>query len=204
MPADAAGNTQNLHRCVIFKGDKVPDKPFSSFDSDDPENLWNYLDNARKTGSDVIAVPHNGNVSNGLMFDSKTLSGKPLTKEYAVQRMNNEPLTEMMQGKGQSETHPRLSPNDEFANFELFEFLLGSSTKSKFKTGSYVRQAYGKGQELQATLGVNPFKYGLEGGTDYHSGISSNEENNYPGSHGAQDNLEKDYKSILFEKNVMT
>lgn len=196
-PNSAEKNSQNLHRCVIFKGDKVPDKPFSSFDSDDPENLWTYLENARNTGSDVLAVPHNGNISNGLMFDTKTLSGKPLTKEYAERRMNNEPLTEMNQGKGTSETHPTLSTTDEFANYEIFETLLSSTTTAKFQTGSYIRQAYGKGQELQATLGINPFKYGLEGGSDYHSGISSTEENNYPGSHGSQDELEKNYAAIL-------
>lgn len=196
-PVNSNKKAQNLHRCVIFKGDKVPAIPFSAFDSDDPENLWTYLENARKTGSDVLAVPHNGNISNGLMFDSKTLSGKPLTKEYAERRMNNEPLTEIMQGKGQSETRPELSPNDEFANFELFETLLSSTTISKYKTGGYVRQAYGAGQEFQAKLGINPFKYGLEGGTDYHSGVSSAEENNYPGSHGSQDELEKNYKAIL-------
>lgn len=188
---------QNLHRCVIFKGNKVPNMPYSCFESLDPEDLWTYLENARKTGSDVLAVPHNGNVSNGRMFDTKTLSGKPLTREYAERRMANEPLTEMNQGKGQSETHPELSPNDEFANYELFELLLASSIKAKYKTGSYIRQAYGKGQELQATLGVNPFKVGVEGGTDYHSGISSTEENNYPGSHASLDLMEKNYKAIL-------
>ena len=188
---------QNLHRCVIFKGNKVPNMPYSCFESLDPEDLWTYLENARKTGSDVLAVPHNGNVSNGRMFDSKTLSGKPLTREYAERRMANEPLTEMNQGKGQSETHPELSPNDEFANYELYELLLASSIKAKYQTGSYIRQAYGKGQELQATLGVNPFKVGVEGGTDYHSGISSTEENNYPGSHASLDLMEKNYKAIL-------
>lgn len=197
MPADVNKHSQNLHRCVIFKGDKVPDKPFSSFDSNDPEALWTYLENARETGSDVIAVPHNGNISNGLMFDTKTLKGTPLTKEYADRRMSNEPLAEINQGKGTSETRPELSPDDEFANYEIFEFLLGSPTKAKYKTGSYIRQAYGMGQELQAKLGSNPFKYGLEGGTDYHSGFSSTEENSYPGSHGSQDNLEKNYATIL-------
>ena len=196
-PLSSSKGQQNLHRCVIFKGDKVPAMPFSCFESLDPEDLWTYLENARKTGSDVLAVPHNGNVSNGIMFDTKTLSGKPLTKEYAERRMANEPLTEMEQGKGQSETRPELSPNDEFANYELWELLLASSIKGKYKTGSYVRQAYGKGQELQATLGINPFKYGLEGGTDFHSGISSTEENNYAGSHATLDILEKDFKSIL-------
>jgi hypothetical protein len=196
-PNDKNSHSQNLHRCVIFKGDKVPALPFSSFDSQDPEDLWSYLENARKTGSDVLAVPHNGNVSNGLMFETKTFTGKPLTKEYADKRMNNEPLTEVNQGKGTSDTHPLLSPNDEFANFEIYEILLSSTARAYFKTGSYIRQAYGVGQELQSKIGSNPFKYGLEGGTDYHSGISSSEENNYPGSHGTQDDLEKNYKSIL-------
>ncbi len=196
-PVNEKMASQNLHRCVIFKGSKVPDLPFSSFDSQDAEDLWTYLENARKTGSDVIAVPHNGNISNGLMFDTKTLSGKPLTKEYAERRMSNEPLAEMNQGKGQSETHPDLSPNDEFANYELYEILLSSSVQAKYKTGSYIRQAYGVGQEQQAKIGANPFKYGLEGGTDYHSAVSSSEENNYPGSHGSQDDLEKNFQAIL-------
>jgi hypothetical protein len=187
-PIRASGQgPQNLHRCVIFKGDKVPEIPFSSFDSDDPENLWTFLENARKSGDDVIAVPHNGNASNGLMFDTKTLSGKPITKEYAERRMANEPLTEIEQGKGQSDTHPKLSPNDEFANFELWETLIGWPAQANFMKGSYIRQAYGTGQEFYEKIGANPFKYGLEGGTDYHSGFSSTEENNYPGSH---DNLD--------------
>ena len=196
-PADVNKHAQNLHRCVIFKGSKVPSKPFTSFDSDDPENLWTYLENARKTGDDVLAVPHNGNVSNGLMFDTKTLSGKPLTREYAERRMNNEPLTEANQGKGQSETHPTISPNDEFANYELYEVLLSSRTTAKFQTGSYIRQAYGVGQEMQAKIGANPFKYGLEGGTDYHTGISGTEENNYPGSHSGLDDMVKNYQQVL-------
>ena len=186
---------QNLHRCVIFRGDKVPAIPFSAFDSPDPENLWTYLENARKTGDDVIAVPHNANASNGLMFDTKTLSGKPITKEYALRRMANEPLTEIEQGKGQSDTHPKLSPNDEFANFELWETLIGFPYPSNIKMGSYVRQAYGTGQELFEKIGANPFKYGLEGGTDYHSGFTSTEENNYPGSHDRMDG-QQDQKSI--------
>jgi hypothetical protein len=141
MPAASNGGSQNLHRCIIFRGDKVPPLPFSSFDSDDPENLWTYLENARKNGDDVIAVPHNGNLSNGLMFDTKTLSGKPLTKEYAERRMGNEPLAEMAQGKGQSETNTKLSPNDEFANYEIMETLLNSSITGKTSSGSYIRQA---------------------------------------------------------------
>jgi hypothetical protein len=121
------------------------------------------------------------------MFDTKDLSGKPLTREYAERRMGNEPLAEIIQGKGQSDTSPSLSPNDEFANFEMFTYLIGTSIKAKSATGSYLRQAYGVGQELQQKLGVNPFKYGIEAGTDFHSGITSTEPSNYPGSHGNQD-----------------
>jgi hypothetical protein len=195
-PVAEGKKPQNLHRCVIFRGNKVPALPYSAFDSLDPEQLWGYLENARKTGDDVIAVPHNGNASNGLMFDTKTLTGKPITRDYAERRMANEPLVEIAQGKGQSETHPLLSPDDEFARYELWETLVGYPAPARFMKGSYVRQAYGVGQEFQEKIGSNPFKYGIEAGTDYHSGISSTEEDNYPGSHGNQDN---DPKVVLTE-----
>ncbi len=177
---------QNLHRCVIFAG-KGPAAPYTAFESVDPEDLWRYLEGQRKQGLDVIAVPHNGNVSNGLMFDTKDLSGKPLTREYAERRMANEPLAEIIQAKGQSDTDPALSPTDEFASFEIWKYKLDGSGIAKSATGSYIRQAYGVGQELHAKLGANPFKYGIEAGTDFHSGISSTEPNNYAGSHGNQD-----------------
>ena len=184
---------QNLHRCVIF-ADHGPELPFTAFDSQDAEQLWNYLEAQRKLGLDVIAVPHNGNISNGLMFDTKDYSGKPLTADYAQRRMANEPLAEIIQGKGQSDTSPALSPADEFANYEMFTSLLSGAGTAKSATGSYMRQAYGVGQELQEKLGVNPFKYGIEAGTDFHSGISSTEAANYPGSHGNQDN---DPKTVI-------
>ncbi len=183
----SAPQFQNLHRCVIF-ADKGPAIPYTSFESVDPEDLWRYLEAQRKLGLDVIAVPHNGNASNGLMFSTKDMSGKPITRDYAERRMANEPLAEIIQGKGQSDTSPSLSPSDEFANYEMWIYLIGSSTKAKSATGSYLRQAYGVGQELQAKLGVNPFKYGIEAGTDFHSGITSTDPSKYPGSHGNQDN----------------
>jgi Protein of unknown function (DUF3604) len=183
----SAPKFQNLHRCVIF-ADKGPEIPFSAFDSEDPEALWRYLEDQRKLGLDVIAVPHNGNASNGLMFSTRDMSGKPLTRDYAERRMANEPLAEIIQGKGQSDTSPALSPTDEFANYEMWLYLIGTSTKANSSTGSYLRQAYGVGQELQAKIGANPFKYGIEAGTDYHSAMSSTEASNYPGSHGYQDN----------------
>jgi hypothetical protein len=189
----SAPQYQNLHRCVIF-ADKGPEIPFSAFDSLDPEKLWQYMEAQRAQGLDVIAVPHNANASNGLMFDVRDLSGKPLTREYAERRMANEPLVEIIQGKGQSDTSPELSPSDEFADFEMWRTLVGNPALAKALTGSYVRQAYGVGQELQEKLGVNPFKYGIEAGTDFHSAMSSTEADNYPGSHGNQDN---DPKAVI-------
>lgn len=189
----APGN-QNMHRNVIFRG-APPQMPYSSKESTDPEKLWDYMDQQRAAGLVLMAIPHNGNASNGLMFNTETtLAGVPLTKAYLERRYNHERLTEIAQVKGQSETHPALSPNDEFANFELFEWLVGQPRKSKFMTGSYVRQAYGTGQELQEKFGINPFKLGLVGGTDFHSGVTGNEEFNYAGSHGAQDH---DRKAVI-------
>jgi hypothetical protein len=197
---------QNLHRCVIFAG-KGPAMPYTAFESVDPEDLWRYLEGERKLGLNVIAVPHNGNISNGLMFAVRDLSGKPLTREYADRRMANEPLAEIIQAKGQSDTDPQLSPNDEFANFEIFKSLLNGSGDAKSATGSYIRQAYGVGQELQAKLGANPFKYGIEGGTDFHSGIDTTEPSNYAGSHGNQDSDPRTVitatKSVVGEPPVM-
>jgi hypothetical protein len=192
----SAPDNQNLHRNVIFRG-AGPERPYSSKESSDPEMLWAYMERERQSGRTLLAIPHNGNASNGLMFDtSKTLAGAPLTREYLERRLRNEPLTEIMQTKGQSDTHPTLSPNDEFAAFELFESLIGVPRRAKFGTGSYVRQAYGTGQELASRFGVNPFKLGLVGGTDFHSGVSSTEEFAYPGSHGNQDNVPADVLAV--------
>lgn len=184
----APGN-QNMHRNIIFRNEG-PDRPFSSKESNDPEKLWDYLDRQRAAGLTLVAIPHNGNASNGLMFNTEsTLAGAPVTREYWERKIFNEPLTEIAQVKGQSETHPLLSPNDEFAAFELYESLIGVPRKANFMTGSYVRQAYGTGQELKEQFGVNPFKLGLVGGTDFHSGVTATEEFNYPGSHGNQDGI---------------
>ena len=179
----APGN-QNLHRCVIFKG-KGPQLPFSSLDSLDPEALWTYLEKQRELGLDVIAIPHNGNISNGLMFDGeKTNAGAPITRAYAERRMRNEPLFEIVQEKGSSDTHPSLSPRDEFADFETYTMLLGQGPPAKIAKGSYLRQAYGVGQQISERIGVNPFKYGIEAGTDNHAGMSSTEEFNFQGPNG--------------------
>jgi len=192
----------NLHRNVIFRGPKFPDKPFSSLDSEHPEDLWAYLDHNRSIGIDALDIPHNSNASDGLMFDYKDSAGKPLTREYAETRMRNEPIAEVAQAKGTSETRPDLSPEDEFANFQLWNHLLASNKVSKID-GSYLRQAYARGQEIESRIGVNPFKYGLIGATDFHSGISATEENNYPGGHGTIDS-QADPKKLFATGDSMT
>src|SRR5581483_2812251 len=162
---------RNLHLNVFFNSDHAP-LPFTSLDSEKPEDLWHYLERVRADGIDVIAIPHNGNVSGGLMYDWNMSDGKPIDEAYAQERALNEPLTEITQLKGQSETSPVMSPNDEFANFAIFDHLLGSRTRSE-PQGSYVRDAYGRGLVIEARVGTNPYKYGLVGGSDIHNGLST-------------------------------
>ena len=117
----------NLHRVVLFCTARRPDLPFSALDSTNPERLWDYLDENRTRGIDGLAIPHNSNVSNGLMFQLTDFAGNPITAKYAETRMRNEPVTEMTQVKGTSDTHPSLSPNDEWADFEIYNILLGTN-----------------------------------------------------------------------------
>jgi len=179
-------NSRNLHRNVFFRGDNGPPAPFSAFDSNDPEDLWTYLEVQRTAGFESIAISHNGNVSDGLMYSTKRYNGLPLDRRYVERRALNEPLTEIIQAKGQSDAHPVLSPNDEFANFEMFPNLINTQIESKIE-GGYIRQALAKGLELERTLGTNPFKFGIVSGSDSHSGYSGNEEFNYTGTHGVID-----------------
>jgi hypothetical protein len=177
---------QNLHRNVIFRGDKAPN-PFSSVDSPKPEDLWNWLDKIRKDGYEALAIPHNSNASNGLMFDWNDSNGRPIDQAYAEQRASDEPLVEIAQNKGASETHPILSPNDEFSNFEFYDHLLISPKKSK-PEGSYVRDALGRGLEIaQRAGGVNPYKYGIIGASDFHNGLSTSGEDAFVGTFGGVD-----------------
>lgn len=170
---------QNLHRNVIFKGSDAP-APFTSIDSKDPRDLWTWLSKIRTQGFEAIAIPHNGNASNGLMYDWTSLDGKPIDEAYAQLRAANEPLSEVSQNKGTSETHPALSANDEFANYELFDKLLIGTQASK-PAGSYWRDALGRGLVLQQKLGVNPYKDGAEGSSDLHGGLQISTAQEYSG-----------------------
>ncbi len=177
----ATPDQQNLHRNVIFRGTEAP-LPFSAADSERPEDLWTWLEEGRARGVEALAIPHNANVSNGLMFDWNDSDGKPIDAEYARRRAANEPLVEISQTKGQSETHPQLSPADEFAGFELFETLF--SGKQGKVPGSYVRQAWGRGLVLASRTGVDPFHFGVVGASDVHNGLSDPREETYRGPNG--------------------
>ncbi|MEK1944734.1 MAG: DUF3604 domain-containing protein [Ensifer adhaerens] len=185
--SNTGGN--NLHRVVVFRdgAEKTePILPFSSLQSDNPEDLWKALQNYQtKTGGSVLAIPHNGNLSNGLMFPLiNPVGGKPITAEYARTRASLEPLMEVTQMKGDGETHPTLSPTDEFANFERWD--MGNLDLSAAKTPDmlqfeYARSSLKNGLKLEKELGVNPYKYGLIGSTDSHTSLAAVEENNFFG-----------------------
>lgn len=180
--------SNNLHRNVIFRdnGDRTRQVvPFSAFNSDDPEDLWTYLgDYEARTGGRVLAIPHNGNLSNGMMFMLETFAGEPFDAEYASTRARYEPLLEVTQSKGTGEAHPLLSPDDAFADFELMDAsnLTGTVAKEPdmLKT-EYAREALKLGMAEEARLGVNPFKFGMIGSTDNHNAISSTREENWFG-----------------------
>ena len=168
----------NLHRVVIYRDNGSQARqtlPFTLADSADPEDLWNAMQNYEdKTGGDLLAIPHNGNLSNGLMFDVETLSGKPLDRNYAELRQKWEPLYESTQIKGDGEAHPFLSPDDEFADYETWD--LGNLDMSQAKTnemlaGEYARSGLKRGLEFEEKLGVNPYKFGQIGSTDSHTSM---------------------------------
>jgi hypothetical protein len=175
-----AESKYNLHRNVIFNGDHAP-LPFTSVESTDPEKLWDYLESVRARGIKVLAIPHNGNASNGLMYDWNDAGGRPIDEHYAQRRATNEPLTEIVQSKGQSETTPDLSPSDEFANYEVWDHLINFPDVKSRHDGSYIRQAWGRGLVVESQVGVNPFKFGVVGGSDIHNGLSVSSENAYAG-----------------------
>lgn len=168
---------ENLHRNVVFR-DAPPEIPFSSMDSSNPEDLWAWLDAQRDAGIEGLAIPHNSNGSDGLMFELAQTDGSPFDAAYAERRMRNEPLVEVTQVKGTSETHPLLSPNDEWADFELMEVKVATTIPSQ-PQGSYVREAYRHGLEFEAESGFNPYKFGLIGSSDTHVGAGAFEEDDY-------------------------
>lgn len=178
---------QNLHRNVIFRGGDVPARPFSTFDSRNPEDLWSWMDRARASGSDVIAIPHNANGSNGLMYEKTDRAGRPIDAPYAEIRLRNEPVSEVIQIKGQSETHPALSPNDEWAGFELLETVLGRPADKSRLEGSYARLALMDGLEMEEASGFNPYRFGMIGSSDGHNASSPVEEDNFTGKIGLVD-----------------
>jgi hypothetical protein len=183
-------NKRNLHRVVVFATSKgVPELPLSSLDSEDPEDLWRWMETARAGGATLLAIPHNGNASDGLMFSPQTFGGKPLDKVYADTRAANEPLYEVSQIKGTSETHPSLSPNDEFAGFEQWDYTLSADAERPTqRRGSFARQALLDGLALERGGLGNPFRFGLIGDTDTHNAAASHEEDNYSGKFGMENN----------------
>ncbi len=169
------GRGVHMHRNVIFSTNYAP-PPFTSVDSNNPADLWTFMDGVRQQGIDVLAIPHNSNLSDGLEFDWKTWDGRPIDKAHALQQARNEPLVEMAQTKGTSETTPELSPSDEFANFEIMDRIYAGETAPK-QHGSYIREGFGRGLVLQSKVGVNPFKMGVVGASDIHNGLSVSNEN---------------------------
>lgn len=178
----------NLHRNVFFRDMHVPERPMSYIDINHEEELWKWLASLEEQGMKVIAIPHNSNASKGMMFADRTSAGDPLDRAYAELRSRFEPLVEMMQIKGNSEVHRSFWSADEFSDFENADSIQNYSQRT-FTKNDFVRWGLTKGLDYQGWLGVNPFHYGIVGGTDSHNGTPANvaEDNFATGSHGAAD-----------------
>jgi hypothetical protein len=188
--SNTGGN--NLHRNVIFRDDGqrarqvVPFTTTAPLGSDNPRELWKWMTAyEQKTGGSVLAIAHNGNLSNGRMFPMvESFTGRPVDREYATQRARWEPLYEVTQTKGTGEAHPLLSKSDEFADYELWDFGNLDATVRKqpeMLEFEYARSALKNGLRLEASLGTNPYKFGLIGSTDAHTGLAAVEEDNFFG-----------------------
>lgn len=172
-------NQGSLHRNVIFRStDNIPVFPFSRLESPNPEKLWDWMDEKRAEGIEILAIPHNSNGSNGQMFELTDWGGNPMDEAYVVRRARNEPLVEITQVKGTSDTHPALSTRDEWADFEIMAFKGGTLEPSK-PEGSYVRDALKRGLALETSGVGNPYKLGVIGSSDTHTGAGSYDETNF-------------------------
>jgi len=199
----------NLHRVVIYRDDEDKARgvlPYTLGDSADPEDLWSYLASyEKKTGGSVLAIPHNGNLSNGMMFADVTVAGKAYSKDYLERRKRWEPLYEITQIKGDGEAHPFLSPDDEFADYETWDF--GNLDLSEVKSNDmlryeYAREALKRGLEYQAKHGVNPFEFGVIGSTDSHTSLATAEEDNFFGKHtGSEPSAERFSHPFMSNEN---
>jgi hypothetical protein len=190
--SNAAGN--NLHRVVVYRdggGKAIVMEPYTTFEpigSPNPRDLWKWMQSYEdKTGGDLLAISHNGNLSNGIMFPMRDPeSNRKFDRAYAETRMKWEPLYEVTQIKGDGETHPLLSPNDEFADYETWDqgnLDLSTPKKDDMLQYEYARSALQIGLQLQQKLGVNPYKFGMIGSTDSHTGLATAEEENFFGKH---------------------
>lgn len=187
----------NLHRIVFMDGDAGDAEsflPFSSIDSVNPEDLWRWLETTQaRVGAHFVALPHNMNLSKGRTFELTQFDGSPMTPEYAATRAKWETTAEVTQTKGDSETHPLLSPNDEFADYETYEFLIGGAKSTELSDlgGNYARSALLSGLKLKQSLGTNPFAFGMVGSTDSHTALSSAEEDNFHGKQATDSTPER-------------
>ncbi|WP_136798969.1 DUF3604 domain-containing protein [Desulfosediminicola ganghwensis] len=196
----------NLHRNVIFRGDSTTANrtvPFSQYDSKNPEDLWAELQRfEQQTGAEVLAIPHNGNLSNGRMFNVETFGGKPLTRELAELRSRYEPLVEVTQIKGDGEAHPLLSPDDEFADFDTWDRSNLNGTEAKEESmlqWEYAREALKTGLKLEDSLGINPFRFGMIGSSDAHTAFAAVEEENFFGKHSGVEPEPQRWKHVVIE-----
>ena len=186
-----------MHRNVIFNSSNAPIRPWTRIDSLNPEDLWTWMDSLRDNGVDSLAMPHNSNGSNGQMFEVETFRGNPISKEYSEKRMRNEPVVEMTQVKGTSDTHPLLSPDDEWADFEIMDKRVGSRPPTySMPQGGYVRDAFLRGLTLEWEGRGNPYKFGLIGSSDTHTGAGAFDENNYWSKVGVLDGTDMGRGSV--------
>ncbi|MBI80550.1 MAG: hypothetical protein CMD85_00855 [Gammaproteobacteria bacterium] len=201
----------NLHRNVLFENSNYPKRPWTRIDSMNPEDLWAWMDRLRNKGLDSIAIPHNSNGSNGRMFETKYWNGNLVDTSYADLRSRNEPLVESTQVKGTSDTHPLLSPDDEWADFEIFPYRIGRGKTFSDPGGSYVRQAYRRGIGLNWEARGNPYKFGVIGSSDTHTAAGAFVESDFYAKVGVLDGLpplrgtipldEEEYKLLTSDDN---